>query len=316
MGVRQQLTLGAGTGALYVTITSTDHNTPKPLLRRSHLQQQNHTGLGEESSTIGACTTPVCHKHMDPPGGNQQDQTNSPQCYAAEGATTFLRLVNEGERAEKCRVVEGTCQRCGADTETVTHFLWQCREAKSTWEKLRRILERVGQRNALQSTLLWSIDAALSGFGTSQGVIHLIVAATQAIWKDRNQKYFRNRRSNTPIAVILKSAQQEADLQLNPSANDTNWSRRLEASADLRFWSVVTNRNQEQHINAEGTQTAATQGANPDRDHIQTPPPTEEATDMASPTFRQERRARRRALVTRLMDQFIADQYRSASHVD
>ncbi|KAL3685554.1 hypothetical protein R1sor_003576 [Riccia sorocarpa] len=113
-------------------------------------------------------------------------------------------------------------------------LLWQCREAKSTWEKLRRILERAGQRNVLQSTLLGSIDAALSGFRTNQGVFHLTVAATQAIWKDRNQQYFRNRRSNTPIAVILKTAQQEADSQINPSANDTDWNRRLEASADLR----------------------------------------------------------------------------------
>ncbi|KAL3700191.1 hypothetical protein R1sor_018213 [Riccia sorocarpa] len=150
-----------------------------------------------------------------------------------------------GERALKCRVSEGICQRCGEEVETTAHMLWSCREATLIWNRLKTILHQSGNPATLQQSLLSSIDASLAGLHTSPAASHLIVAATQAIWKDRNLKVFRNRRSNTPISLILQMTHQEASAQINPTAGDMNWQRSLEAEIDAKSWIEAARREQQ-----------------------------------------------------------------------
>ncbi|KAL3677354.1 hypothetical protein R1sor_027302 [Riccia sorocarpa] len=141
-----------------------------------------------------------------------------------------------GERAWKCRVTEGICQRCGQGRETVIHLFWTCREAEKTWSKLRTLLSRIGHSASLQPTLIGSFDAALSGLNVSQAFIQLLISTTSAIWKDRNSQVFRNRRSRTPVLQILKLTQQEIDARLDPRVNDENWRKGQEASLTARNW--------------------------------------------------------------------------------
>ncbi|KAL3678979.1 hypothetical protein R1sor_021935 [Riccia sorocarpa] len=116
-----------------------------------------------------------------------------------------------GERAYKMGVDSGTCKRCNRTLETTEHLFWTCPKASEVWTKLRFRAEEVDAKFRIQTSVLATIDLAISNNKKCSALIHIVATTLQSIWRDRNSKIFNGKDTITPIEIVLHNARHEAE---------------------------------------------------------------------------------------------------------
>ncbi|KAL3694934.1 hypothetical protein R1sor_008585 [Riccia sorocarpa] len=183
------------------------------------------------------------------------------------------------ERATKMKVSLDPCKRCDLEVETTSHLFWSCSEVQPLWRSLQRRLFLANAQEQLQSNLLAIIDAALQKKPAGGILTHIIPAAVQSIWEDRNTKYFRGRRHHTPITVVLQNAKRELEATMHRKTPSTSWDKQLCGLQDLQSLIDVREEHSVEELdlrqNAEADTSSNRHTPSPPAEHIARP--TEES---------------------------------------
>ncbi|KAL3693009.1 hypothetical protein R1sor_006660 [Riccia sorocarpa] len=82
-------------------------------------------------------------------------------------------------------------------------------------------------------TLLEEITRGIARHNHNPALPHTVAALTSNIWKDRNNRVFQNRRSQTTLYISFQEAQQTIEADMQDRGNDDNWSRGIEGLRTL-----------------------------------------------------------------------------------
>ncbi|KAL3681174.1 hypothetical protein R1sor_024130 [Riccia sorocarpa] len=148
----------------------------------------------------------------------------------------YRRGFFTGERASRMKVSVGTCERCHQHKETLTHLFCKCREVKSQWTTLQRIISTTRTTPIRNDCLLTALDEAVIDKRRKESLWFVMAAFTHSIWLDRNHKVFRGKRRSTPVRQILKMAQDELEASMETRKSEERWSSGIQALAELRSW--------------------------------------------------------------------------------
>ncbi|KAL3687547.1 hypothetical protein R1sor_013856 [Riccia sorocarpa] len=138
-----------------------------------------------------------------------------------------------GERAMRMTVSNGQCVRCNRAVEMITHLFWDCPETQYVWNEIGRRFNNTDTTICLKPSLLENIDAALSTKNEGRVLIHILVAACQNIWADRNHKVFKNQRRQTPVTITFQNAIWEKEATLNQRSSAENWEEGMRGLDEL-----------------------------------------------------------------------------------
>ncbi|KAL3698411.1 hypothetical protein R1sor_012487 [Riccia sorocarpa] len=100
---------------------------------------------------------------------------------------------------------------------------WSCPGACRIWSKLKRRADEEDTQFRVPSSLIDTIDMALSDNRKGSVLIHVLASALQSIWKDRNEKTFGKRDIITPVDLILQAARHEAEGLVNKKGSEEQY---------------------------------------------------------------------------------------------
>ncbi|KAL3699459.1 hypothetical protein R1sor_017481 [Riccia sorocarpa] len=142
------------------------------------------------------------------------------------------RILKKGfftnTRAQKMRIGQGICPRCGWREETITHLMWECASVKWTWDKLRRLTFEASPQFRIRETLLSTIDEDPHGT-----LLNIIAVMAQFLWKDRNVQVFQGRKRRTPAILALKQTREEIGSSFSNKSNETKWQQGIESLQEI-----------------------------------------------------------------------------------
>ncbi|KAL3675123.1 hypothetical protein R1sor_025071 [Riccia sorocarpa] len=106
---------------------------------------------------------------------------------------------------------------------------------KRLWDNLKLKSEASGVKLKIQPTLLQNVDEAIESKSKGGILFHILTAATQQIWKDRNNSVFNGRNSPTPLQVVLQQARLELDGGFDTKSNKSSRQAGIEGLNQLRI---------------------------------------------------------------------------------
>ncbi|KAL3698099.1 hypothetical protein R1sor_012175 [Riccia sorocarpa] len=136
--------------------------------------------------------------------------------------------------------------------ESLEHLLWTCRKnQKREWE-----MWRLGIIQTPTERLLSAIDHALSEGQRNPSFLAALGFITETIWRQRNEKMFRNKHIWIPTRNILKALTLEVEASLNARDSDNRFGALRRALTAIGEWkitlrSIAAARN---HLHFVGTQ--------------------------------------------------------------
>ncbi|KAL3694288.1 hypothetical protein R1sor_007939 [Riccia sorocarpa] len=139
----------------------------------------------------------------------------------------------KGSLAVAMRVSNDLCCRCRLESETIVHLFWGCKEVRGMWTHLRRNAFEADSTFRIKESLLATIDEALATVQKGGVLTTILASAFQAIWSDRNKRYFRNQRGKTPLEVILKQSRSEVEASFRPTDSKSSWEKKLETLQEV-----------------------------------------------------------------------------------
>ncbi|KAL2620176.1 hypothetical protein R1flu_000381 [Riccia fluitans] len=108
------------------------------------------------------------------------------------------------DRMQKIGHGDGVYARCRSDIETPEHMWWQCRDTSDRWREFRYLTEELSCHIPRSDCFINMVDAAFRGLDMSKIVPFTLL--TRAIWLDRNQMTYAQKRVHTPVAITIRFA--------------------------------------------------------------------------------------------------------------
>ncbi|KAL3701937.1 hypothetical protein R1sor_019959 [Riccia sorocarpa] len=128
------------------------------------------------------------------------------------------------ERTYKWGHGDGRCVRCGNDTETIEHMLWQCVKARNKWRNVEYLANGLFG-NALQtSSWIEGLDIARR---KSIASYILFVICSRTIWLKRNQKCYAGKNADIPLSRSFEQAMDMLKTRSNGLREETRKQRPL-----------------------------------------------------------------------------------------
>ncbi|KAL3689358.1 hypothetical protein R1sor_015667 [Riccia sorocarpa] len=137
--------------------------------------------------------------------------------------TWLWKLLQRGlftwSRAKEMGVAEGVCCRCHQAVESIEHLFWTCRKnQRCKWE-----MWKAGILHTPTDPLMTVVDTAFRDGTSNPSRLAALGLITKTIWRERNEKMFRNKNIRIPLRNLMKTLQLEVEACLNPKDGDNKY---------------------------------------------------------------------------------------------
>ncbi|KAL3680197.1 hypothetical protein R1sor_023153 [Riccia sorocarpa] len=144
-----------------------------------------------------------CWKWKDKEGHFTWENTTAEWIQRKVWAWKFLqRGCFTGSRAADIGVSNGICDLCPTSIETIDYILWACRHL----DRRRAGLKRLGIIPGTCNSIMEWFDFALEAGKRDPSYLTVLIGYIEAVWKERNERIFRGKRTRIPIAGLLKNS--------------------------------------------------------------------------------------------------------------